>query len=183
MCNKPILIQTTTIVLMWIGISDAQTDAAERNSFRVELGPGLCKASTVAGFSGRLAMMGLFPKWGGIIRVTAHSGERGQPVQGFFRTYDPKEKFYDSAILFSRVLVHHNSIKIISSAGLGTFWGERLNEDKTDLIEFNRVQGFAYELSFSTSGSIIGITLSLLGNVNAESNLYGITVCFTIGSR
>jgi len=119
---------------------------------------------------------------GGTIRFTAHDGGEGESVRGFFGSYNPREKFYDSAFLFSYSLVDQESMRLIISAGPGIFSGKRLSDDRTDLIEFEKVAGLALEFGMTSAGSLFGISLLLIGNMNAESSVYGIVASISLGN-
>ncbi len=159
----------------------AQDTVFFHQSARLELGLGPGKAGQGSGVSGRLAFSYLQGKWGGAIRLTAHDGDRGDGSSSFFGP--PIEKFYDQAILLSYVLSQNKTSQIISSAGIGTLHGDRLTANRTSLEPFKRVAGVAFELGVAKAGSTVGVSLSLMGNINSESNVIALILSLTVGHQ
>lgn len=161
---------------------DSNKNASLKNSFRFELGLGFSIAGDGGGLNGRLAVVFFFGKWGGTIRFTGHPGGEGEFVGGFFGPYRPKEKFYERAFMLSHSSKYSKKSRFIKSAGIGFCSGERLSKDKTDLKEFSGVPGFAYEIGIASGESVFGITLSLIGNLNSVSSIYGFQLSLSLGS-
>lgn len=157
----------------------AQDSLYSHQSTRVEIGVGTGMVGEGGGFSGRLAFSYLQPNWGGVIRISAHDGGKGNS-NWFGR---PIETFYDNGILLSYIIKQSNYWQIIASAGVGSLYGERLTDTKNDLEEFDRVTGFAYEIGIASAGSTLGLSLNIIGNVNSESNLIAFFLSATLGDQ
>lgn len=160
-----------------------QSDSLNALSFRIELGLGFSAVGEGGGLNGRFALV-VFPgEWGGTLRYTVHDGGEGNNKSSWFGgTYRPTEKFYDSAVMLSHASEFGKKSKFIKSLGIGFFSGEKLTKDKNDLDKFDYVTGIAWEISVASQGRLMGITISLLGNINKVSSLYGITLSFSLGS-
>jgi len=151
-------------------------------SARVEIGAGHGFVGEGGGFSGRIAITYLHSNWGGVIRFSAHDGGEGRGGSGgLFRFGPPIEKFYDNSILLSYVIQDSKSVQVVGSAGIGSLYGERLTDRKTELEEFGRIIGIAYELGIGSAGSTLGYWINIMGNVNSESNLFAFFLSITFG--
>ena len=146
-------------------------------SARVEIGGGLGVAGEGGGFSSRLAISYIHLNWGGVIRISAHDGAKGNG--GWFGP--PIEKYYDNGILLLHVLTQSESWQIIAIAGVGSLYGERLTDTKNHLEEFGRITGFAYEFGIASAGSTLGWSLNMMGNVDSVSKLIAVFLSLTLG--
>ena len=126
-------------------------------------------------------MLYYYGDWGGVVRLTAHDGGSGNQVHSFLGTHSPREKFYEYAILLSRLLQKSETSRIFVSAGIGTFFGERLTPDEYSLEEFGKVPGFAWEIGFSSVGGTVGISILMLGNLNSEESQVGGVFSLSVG--
>jgi hypothetical protein len=161
----------------------SQDSIPSHSSVRLEFGLGPGFVDLTPGFSGRVAFSVIKSNWGGIIRLSVLNGEEGISKSGWLRFGPPIEQFYDNAILMSRVLKNRKSSQFIASVGFGTFYGEKLDETMTDLVSIKRQPGFAYELNFASTRSVIGGSLSIMGNINSERSIFAIMLSITIGPQ
>jgi hypothetical protein len=150
-------------------------------SIRAEAGLGLGIAGEGGGLSGRLAFSYIAHQWGGMVRMTAFDGAKGTGGSGWFGP--PVEKFYDKAILLSRIISKTSSPQTIASAGVGWMNGSRLTNQGMELEDIGTTPGFAFELGMATTGSTIGLSLGIMGNLNPESNLFGFFLSLTLGNK
>ena len=154
------------------------------NSIKLEAGLGLGVAGHGGGLSGRLAIGFISHKWGGMARLTANDGGKGAEVQSWLGSGRLTEKFYDRAILASRVISKVNSkSQVIASMGIGSFNGDILNESKTSLTTIDKTVGFAYEIGIASTGHAIGISSRLFGNINKETVYVGVAVSIAFDGR
>ena len=124
--------------------------------------------------------------WGAMVRSTAYDGEKGVCNGCWFGP--PIEKFYDRAILISRVISKSNqaklmSVQTIASAGIGWVRGEELNDTRTSLDNMESVPGLAFELGLASMGSTIGYSISFIGNINGEADFAALMLSLTLGQQ
>lgn len=165
-------------------ISTEVSDSSNvHKSIRVEagLGPGI--AGEGGGLSGRLAFSYLAHQWGGMVRMTAFDGGKGVGTGSGLFSGPPVEKFFDKAILLSRVISKRSSSPTIASAGVGWMKGSRLTNQGKELEDIDSIPGFAFELGMATTQSTVGLSLGIMGNLNSESNLYGFFLSLTLGNH
>ena len=155
------------------------------NSIKLEAGLGLGVAGHGGGLSGRLAIGFISHKWGGMARLTALDGGKGDYVNnGWGPGGHLTETFYDRAILASRVISKVNSkSQVIASVGIGSFTGRKLIESRQDIIPIDKTVGFAYEIGIASTGHAIGISSRLFGNINKETVYVGVAVSIAFDGR
>jgi len=171
-------------IVVFIPIVTLSQDEQKPNSIKLEAGLGGGFAGQGGGMNLRAAIGFISHKWGAMARLTAQEGGKGPTVQGWLGDYQLTESFSDQAILASRVITKTNSkIQVITSAGVGSFLGEKLNESKTSLISIDNTVGLAYEIGLSTTGHFAGVSSRLFGNINKEAVYIGVAFSIIIGPK
>ena len=175
MSSKLLIICAVLIIFpLWIFAQDEPAS----NYARIELGLGGNLTDKGGGISGRAAAIFIKSRWGIMIRATAYEGGSGENT---FWAGTSKEQFYDNAILVSRVLSKNAKPQFIASVGYGSFYGNHLVSN-LEFEKLDRVGGLAYELGFATTGSTVGLSINIIGNINSDTSLIGIVFSITFGS-
>jgi len=155
----------------------------KKNFIKLDCGLGLGAAGKGGGLSGRLSAGFNIDDWGGTFRMIAANGKNGHYIGAFYSIpgYYLKEHFYENAVLVNHVLKNYKKSQLAVGVGFSSVRGNRLNEDGSKEIDFDKVYGLAYELTWASTGKIFGGSSQLYGNINKEAIFIGVSLCFSLG--
>ena len=194
-----------TFILVYLSITlmgFAQNDYAERynnyveryikrqeqalsktNTAKLDLGLGFGAAGTGAGLSGRIALGFNIHNWGATVRSMVANGKTGKYIDSwlFGGGYYLREGFFENAVLLDHVVKHFDKSQLSTGIGISTVRGNWLNDDGSSEIEFDKVYGFAFEVSLATIGKVAGTSAQVYGNINKEAIFVGVSWCLTLG--
>jgi len=149
---------------------------------KLDLGIGLGIAGSGGGISLRMAPGFNINNWGGTFRMMLATGETGRYVNGIiFGNYYLRERFYERAFLLNRVLKNYSRSHLTAGVGIGSVRGNRLSDDGSSEIDFDKVYGFAFEVNWETAGKVFGGSSQIYGNINNEAIFIGVSFCMTLG--
>ncbi len=160
--------------------TESQSIEKTMHSVKIDFGIGLGVVENSGGISGRFAVGFNTQKWCGTIRSIMAPGEKGKKIHGLFSDGYVKEHFYETAVLLDRVLKPYNGSQLTAGIGIGLVRGNRLNASGSSEIDFDNVYGFAYEVAWVTTGSTVGFSSQLYGNINKEASLIGVSIALTV---
>jgi hypothetical protein len=179
-------LSVATVLVLLGGVPSG---AAAQSIVRLEAGLGVGKVGEGGGLNGRLAGGLLVGRWGGMVRITAHTGGEGTSEPGFAGAVvsalygPPVESFYEAGLLLTRSLAPDRPHRILLSVGLGALWGRRIDPaDSVGLADLERTWGIPVELAlYGGDGRGWGVGILLSGHINSESPQFGIVTSINFG--